>query len=68
MKFKELVDNLNKIIADNPDSLEYYVIYKSDYQGVEFKNLSGKPSVGFYGDGYFPSEEHCKYNNVICIN
>lgn len=70
MKLKELLDNLNRIAAKNPETLEMTVIYRnydeigeySEYSEVVFKQEAGKYKEGNYSCS-IPSKA-----NVVLIN
>lgn len=77
MKFKDYVKTLNEILATNPESAEYDVIYSIDEEGNDFKNIYYTPTVGYYDSGGFISVEQFEeyedegYDciiNSVCVN
>lgn len=76
MKLKEYLDNLNKMVKDNPELLEMNVIYSRDDEGNGFQEVYFTPTLGIFKDGEFYSNEADfeEYGlkpddkNAICIN
>lgn len=79
MKLKEFLNNIQKMVEEDPSLLELDVITAKDSEGNGFEDVYFEPSVGvFTKDSEFvPSdsedfEEECKYTkkdiNAICIN
>lgn len=78
MKLKEYLANLKKLVEENPDSLEYEVIYSIDNEGNAYKRVySWGPTLGIHDDNEFciiedDEDEDDSYTkddiNAICIN
>ena len=75
MKLKEFLENLNELVKENPQVLEYEVIYAKDDEGNGFSEIVYTPSVGFLDDdSEFTDEVSEDWDeleeepNVICIN
>lgn len=82
MKFKQYLENLNKLAKENPETLEMIVIYAKDDEGNGYQEINYEPSVGNYDPedswGGFTPEENIKEEpeeydedikmNSICIN
>jgi hypothetical protein len=75
MKLKEFLENLNELVKENPQVLEYEVIYAKDDEGNGFREVVYTPSVGFLDDeNKYTVEESEDWEeleeepNVICIN
>lgn len=71
MKFKEYVENLNKLLLDNPHIEDYTTVYSSDDEGNSFRKVFYKPTIGFFSEDRefdesadFEDEEP----NAVCIN
>jgi len=72
MKFKEYLDQLNQLGADNPQVLELTVVYSKDEEGNGFNELHYTPTVGHFDgeyNGEFTDElEEDQEVNAICVN
>lgn len=82
MKFKEYLENLNKLAQEKPETLEMVVVYAKDDEGNGFQEVHYTPTVGNYDPedswGGFTSEANIKEEpeeydedieiNSICIN
>lgn len=82
MKLKEYIEKLNKLIAENPESLEMDVITSSDDEGNSYNEVHFAPSLGRLDeDGEFDSlddvVDEAQYQgdasivdgcNVVCLN
>lgn len=83
MKFKEYLENLNKLAEERPETLEMNVVYSKDDEGNGYQEIFYTPTVGEHDDeGEFVSEcsikeepEEYGYDsfddfqpNAICIN
>ena len=81
MKFKEYLDNLNKLAEENPDTLEMTVVYAKDDEGNGYQEINYDPTLGNFNHEYhgeFHSEENIKEEpeeydediqiNSICVN
>ena len=66
MKFKEFVENINKLLKDRPEVGEYDVIISKDDEGNGYNMVSGTPTVGHYDD----DEEFVweRELNAVCVN
>ena len=75
MKLKEYIENLNLLIAENPEYAELDVIYSADDEGNQYFPVIYEPTIGFHqkGEFYCPHEFEDfdladKKPNSICIN
>lgn len=81
MKFKEYLENLNKLAQENPETLEMTVIYAKDDEGNGFQEINYEPSLGNFDHEYHGEfisksnieEEPEEYDenieiNSICVN
>jgi hypothetical protein len=66
MKLKEYIEQLQKFVEMNPETLEMDVIYSRDDEGNGFQEVHYAPSKGFYEDMEF--EESDYHVNAVCIN
>lgn len=69
MKLKEYLKALKKLAKENPQTLEFDVIYSSDDEGNDFQKTVYTPTIGKY------SEEERTYEtndlseaNSVCLN
>ena len=75
MKLKELLENLTQIVKENPEALEFDVIYCVDDEGNGYSTVNYTPTLGVYQNGEFWSDcdlqdfnlEESQINS-ICIN
>ena len=76
MKLKEFIDNLNNFVAENPEALDFNVVYSADDEGNWYNMVNFKPCLGFYEDREFKSVDYddedvemalAEYN-AVCIN
>ena len=44
MKLKEYLEELNQVVSDYPEVLEFEVIYSHDDEGNEFQKVNNTPS------------------------
>jgi len=74
MKFKEYIEQLNKLAQERPETLEYEVVSASDEEGNSFTAVNFTPTVGYHDGEYIGEfiseddpdlEEEC---NSVCIN
>jgi hypothetical protein len=72
MKLKEYIDNLNDQVKDNPEILNYDVIYSSDDEGNDFDLVVYTPTIGKFNkddDGWYQKfDSESSEPNAICIN
>ena len=77
MNLREFIDDLEKLIADQPQVETMQVIYSIDDEGNEFSNEIYAPSFGRFEDGEFRGwyDDTTDFNhhfdardNAICIN
>lgn len=80
MKLKEFLENINKMVSENPAILELDVVNAIDDEGNGYEKVYYSPSLGFYdsADKEFTSKdqfaelEASGYEdleiNSICIN
>jgi hypothetical protein len=71
VKLKEYLDKINAKVAENPEILNYSLVYSKDDEGNGFKKVFYPPSIGYYDscDGEFVgTEDNELVPNAICIN
>lgn len=78
MTLKEYIENLNKFVKENPETLDYQVIYSRDDEGNGYQQVHSLPDIGqFDGDDFSSKdnydEEPEEYGddfevNAVCIN
>ncbi len=82
LKFKEYVDNLNKLLADNPKYGDLDVVYSKDDEGNGFQHIYYGPTIGIHDGEYqgdfkqydtdpdVDPEDTCTKEeiNAVCIN
>jgi hypothetical protein len=69
MKLHEYIAQLKKLIADNPETANFDVIYSGDDEGNYYNQVYFSPTLGNYADGEFTDElEEDMKNNAVCIN
>lgn len=76
MKLKDYYEYLTDLIKDNPEILEFTVIYGRDDEGNGYHLVNNKPSVGFvdkveyWMEGYteWSSDPNNDCVEVVCIN
>lgn len=79
MKLKEFLENINKMVQDNPEILELTVVSSKDDEGNEFNKVHYNPAIGYFieedlefisADQFedFGDESEELIINSICIN
>ena len=75
MTLKEYVENLNEFVKENPEALDYIVVYSSDDEGNSYGRVHYTPSIGQYEDYEFIHVESFEDRemdgedaNAVCIN
>jgi hypothetical protein len=75
MTLKEFIENLNKFVAENPETLEMQVVTSKDDEGNSFNLVHYEPSKGIFEDRDFISfeqyedfERESSETNAVCIN
>lgn len=73
MKLRVWLERLNKEIIENPEILDYAVVYSSDDEGNNFDFVQYYPTVGEFkeeerGRGYYTFNSDTANKNAICIN
>tara|TARA_R100001480_G_scaffold70152_1_gene81407 strand:- start:2872 stop:3099 length:228 start_codon:yes stop_codon:yes gene_type:complete len=75
MKFKEYVENLNKLLKEKPETAELEVITSIDDEGNAFNRVFYGPATGVYdeGDNTFYDEDDFLEDaeikvNAVCLN
>ena len=66
MKFKEYVENLNKLLNERPETAELDVVTSSDDEGNSYNLVHYTPSVGHLDEDREYTEE--KPINAVCVN
>ena len=67
MKFKKYVENLNKLLAERPETAEFDVVTSKDDEGNGYNLVSYEPSVGSYDEEDREFKEESKLN-AVCVN
>lgn len=67
MKLKEYAENINKLLAERPETAEFDVVTSRDDEGNGFNLVYYSPSVGNYNseDRDFKEEQ---VPNAVCVN
>jgi len=77
MKFKEYLEKLNKLALDNPNSLEFELIYSHDDEGNEYQKVNHLPCLmeieniednRFLEQVYDENDEPGENCNTVIIN
>lgn len=76
MTLKQYIETLQKFADENPEALNFEVIYSEDDEGNGFNRISYSPSLGVYDeDEGFWTSTNLKENrykltdmNAVCIN
>lgn len=75
MKLKEYLENLQKLVQENPEVLDYKVIYAIDDEGNRYQEVEFTPIIGIFEDREFIFKDHIEEwereeseINSICIN
>ena len=66
MTLKEYIEQLQKFVEMNPETLDMDVIYSRDDECNGFQQVHYAPSKGFYEDMEF--QEGDEDVNAVCIN
>lgn len=67
MKLKEYLDNLNALVKERPESLDFDVVTSSDDEGNGYNLVYYTPQVGNYDS----EEKHFVQEittNAVCVN
>jgi len=74
MKLKEYLEELNQIVSDYPEVLEFEVIYSHDDEGNEFQKVNNSPTftkvsnLEDHRDLELEDEEDLKNCNAVIVN
>lgn len=81
MKLKEFLANINKLVAENPEVLDFDVIAAIDDEGNGFNRVNYPPSVGSFDGNEKEFDSESQINNpengyevenypinAVCIN
>lgn len=76
MKLKEFIDNLNKLVVDRPETLEFDVVSAVDDEGNAYNLIYFTPTIGYYEqeDAMFESggamleDDEYRVPNAVCVN
>ena len=77
MKLKTYIENLKKVITQNPNYAELDVIYAKDDEGNGYQHIAYGPRVGVNSeDGFYyaefeyydPDEHEEDEVNCVCVN
>ena len=67
MKFKEYVENLNKLLNERPETAELDVVTSSDDEGNSYNLVHYTPTVGHFDDDDREFTEELEIN-AVCVN
>ena len=67
MKLKEFSENINKLLADRPETAEFEVVTSKDDEGNGFNIVHYSPSVGSYNEEEREFKEESELN-AVCVN
>lgn len=67
MKFKEYLENLNKLLSERPETGEFDVVTSKDDEGNGYNLVNYQPSVGSYDEDERDFTEE-KPLNAVCVN
>jgi hypothetical protein len=66
MKFKQYVENINKLLESRPETAKFDVVTSKDDEGNGYSLVHYEPSVGNLDeDGDFTEETKL---NAVCVN
>lgn len=66
MKLEHFLENIRKIVDENPEALECDVVYSKDNEGNGFEYVHFEPALGNYDGAEFNQGD--PDSNAICIN
>ncbi len=66
MKFKDYVENLNKLLKERPDTADMGVVTSKDDEGNGFNLVHYTPTIGHLDEERDFTEE--KKANAVCVN
>lgn len=67
MKLSRYIEQLNELVEENPEMLEFDVVYAGDNEGNAYDKVYYEPTVGYYEDREFHQGDDYDYN-AVCIN
>jgi hypothetical protein len=68
MKLSEYLEHLNKVVKNNPKSLEFEVISSIDDEGNGYSPVFFHPTLGSWDGDDFETDIQPEEFNSICIN
>ena len=75
MTLKQYIEALQKFAEENPEALDFEVIYAEDDEGNGYGRIAYLPSKGVFDEGEFYTDnnlEEFEYEptdiNAVCIN
>ena len=68
MTLKEYIEELNKLVKQNPKILELPVIYSADDEGNHYQMVHYTPTLGTFDDFDGEWEAETVNPNAVCIN
>ena len=73
MKLRKFLNNIDNLVKEYPEILEYEVVYSEDEEGNGFNIIYYEPSIGVYNKQdkeFYLGEMELSQNDikVICIN
>lgn len=75
MTLKVFIENLNKFVKENPETLDMQVITSKDDEGNSYNLVFYSPSKGIYENSDFISfgqyedyEREVSETNAVCLN
>ena len=75
MTLKEFIENLNKFVKENPETLDMQVITSKDDEGNGFNLVHYSPTKGIFekrefipAEQYEDEEREDEETNAVCVN
>ena len=75
MKLKDYLDDMNALIKEHPEALEFDIVYAADDEGNDFQNVRNVACVGLYQSREFTPATDFELNdmtgsvpNAVCLN
>jgi len=71
MKLSAFLQNINMIVANRPEVLDFDVVYSIDDEGNDLRPVGFPPSIGVVDDGDFIGEDKLGDSEpatCICVN
>lgn len=75
MKLREYLEELNTMVQERPEILDYELVYSSDDEGNYYHKIFYTPGIGYFSEDYVyyeeGGEEFVEFEftpNVVCMN